>query len=357
MRSSFPCAALVIVLLLCAPPAARSQIAAAPSSAEAAGGASRRGLPDLGGAALITAAGAQPPHLLRRLWHIPRRASAAPSAVLLGGQVGASWRPPGHSGARSAAEGVAKAIGRAANVEDPEPDAQLTAFWRGDPCGSNEATLEHNAAWCNGRNRPLRCNESVRVPSSVCPGGRASLRSVAGDGTPAGKAIVGGCSYLFFSRYRCDGGDTIAQAAMRSAEPTFTDLDCLERDGEVTEDEAATWSVKNGVPYSEVQELFVLFDVDGSLTLSEEEFARGQPLSSRLLAGLGASFESVDRDGNGSISRHEWLSYCSGWMTPRPEPAACAQLFDDVVAESPKGELSRKQFEACGGKGAREELL
>ncbi|CAK0876236.1 unnamed protein product [Prorocentrum cordatum] len=295
---------LLLALLLCAPPSLKPHGALAAELSPAA------------------APGAAPQPLLRRLPSIP---TASVAAISKGGL--RRGRPP-----------------------DPCRAAQLTAFRRGGSCGAGEAGASHNSAWCGDNLSALRCRESVEVPAAVCPSGRARLQSVVGDGTAAGQAEVGGCSYLFFSRYECDGGDSIAEAAMREAGPTFQDLDCVERDGVVTEDEAATWSVKNGVPYGEIRNIFDMFDEDGSRTLSEQEFERGQPLAGRVLAGLGAAFESVDRDGSGSVSRHEWLAYCSGWMTPRPPPQSCARLFDDALASGggPGGELGRDGFEACG---------
>jgi len=76
--------------------------------------------------------------------------------------------------------------------------------------------------------------------------------------------------------------DTLAQAALDAADPQFADLDCVDHDDVITVDEAATFGVKNGIPWSEIKPIFSKIDqnYDGQITL--DEFNAQQPQATKM---------------------------------------------------------------------------
>lgn len=142
--------------------------------------------------------------------------------------------------------------------------------------------------------------------------------------------------------------DTMTEEAMDGAEVTFVDLDCIKRDNNVTIDEAATWGVRNGVPWSEIKPLFGVVDTNGDHIITNVEFEAGKPFDEALMEDFRAGFRDVDLDGNGMISKLEWDAWCEGWMSPRPTPEVCEELFRVSDTEQPKGEIDAKEFEEGG---------
>lgn len=142
--------------------------------------------------------------------------------------------------------------------------------------------------------------------------------------------------------------DTLSEEAFDAAEPHFADLDCLKRDSQITIDEAATFGVKNGVPWSEIKPIFETLDKNGDGKISKDEFNRNTTLHQKLLEDLRPGFQDIDLDGNNLISTQEWLAFCHGWMTPHPTEKTCNSLFDAADTLKPKGEIDRSEFENAG---------
>lgn len=137
-----------------------------------------------------------------------------------------------------------------------------------------------------------------------------------------------------------------AEAAMYSAGPTFEDLDSTvaARDGVITQDEAATWGMKNGVPWSEMKGLFVRFDRNNNSKLEKREFEAALPNSQNFLSSLGSSFEDIDYNGDKLISEPEWLAFCNGWMTPKPSEAVCKEIFKEADVDAPHDLIDKVEF-------------
>lgn len=138
---------------------------------------------------------------------------------------------------------------------------------------------------------------------------------------------------------------TAAEAAMHEAGPTFEDLDgTIDRDNVITQDEAATWGMKNGVPWSEMKGLFTRFDKSNNSRLERMEFEAAEPESQAFLNGLGATFEDIDYNGDKLISEPEWLAFCHGWMTPKPSESACKDIFHEADTDAPHDLIDQWEF-------------
>jgi hypothetical protein len=138
---------------------------------------------------------------------------------------------------------------------------------------------------------------------------------------------------------------TAAEAAMHEAGPTFEDLDgTIDRDNVVTQDEAATWGMKNGVPWSEMKGLFIRFDENNNSRLEKGEFEAAEPNSQAFLNGLGATFEDIDYNGDKLVSEPEWLAFCHGWMTPKPSESKCKEIFHEADTDAPHDLIDQWEF-------------
>jgi len=64
-----------------------------------------------------------------------------------------------------------------------------------------------------------------------------------------------------------------------------------------------------------------------------------------------ASFHAIDLNGDSYIEEKEWLAYCNGWMTPRPESKEiCAQMFKAADERAPYGEIDYPEFKKGGSR-------
>lgn len=142
---------------------------------------------------------------------------------------------------------------------------------------------------------------------------------------------------------------SIAERAIEAASPDFGDLDCIDRDNFVTVHEAATFGMKNGIPWSEIAPIFEVVDMDKDNRISRKEFDQGHPVSKAILEDLRAGFRDIDLDNNYLIDVQEWMLYCDGWMVPRPSTATCEELFKTADSSEPMGTLDHSEF-VNGGK-------
>lgn len=142
--------------------------------------------------------------------------------------------------------------------------------------------------------------------------------------------------------------DTISEEAFDGAEPVFGDLDCIDRDNVLTLDEAATFGVKNGVPWSEVKPIFEYLDSNGDGEVTVDEFNNAKPDSEKMIQDFRPGFRDIDLDGDNLISRVEWMAFCNGWMSPHPTKSVCDELFNASDTMRPKEEIDRSEFENAG---------
>jgi Ca2+-binding EF-hand superfamily protein len=146
--------------------------------------------------------------------------------------------------------------------------------------------------------------------------------------------------------------DSLTERAISAAEPSFGDLDCVDRDNFVTLDEAATFGVKNGIPWSEVKPIFDICDENHDNRLSRDEFEKAHPVGTAVLKDFRANFHDIDIDGDNLISYREWMVYCDGWMAPRPSSEKCQELFNKADVENPKGSVDHSEFDNGGPRKA-----
>jgi len=142
--------------------------------------------------------------------------------------------------------------------------------------------------------------------------------------------------------------DTLSEEAFDGAEPVFGDLDCIDRDNVLTLDEAATFGVKNGVPWSEVKPIFEYLDSNGDGEVTVDEFNNAKPDSEKMIQDFRPGFRDIDLDGDNLISRVEWMAFCNGWMSPHPTKQVCDELFNASDTMSPKDEIDRSEFVNAG---------
>lgn len=142
--------------------------------------------------------------------------------------------------------------------------------------------------------------------------------------------------------------DTLSEEAFDGAEPVFGDLDCIDRDNVLTLDEAATFGVKNGVPWSEVKPIFEYLDSNGDGEVTVDEFDDAKPDSEKMIQDFRPGFRDIDLDGDNLISRIEWMAFCNGWMTPHPTKQVCEELFNASDTTTPTEEIDRSEFENAG---------
>jgi len=142
--------------------------------------------------------------------------------------------------------------------------------------------------------------------------------------------------------------DALSEEAMDAAEPGFEDLDCIDKDGVITIHEAATYGVKNGVPWGEIRPIFDVMDMNKDNEISREEFDQAHPVSHAVFQDFRAGFKDIDLDSDGLISENEWMSYCNGWMTKKPQQHVCEELFKAGDTEAPMGEIDQHEFYTAG---------
>jgi Ca2+-binding EF-hand superfamily protein len=142
--------------------------------------------------------------------------------------------------------------------------------------------------------------------------------------------------------------DTLSEEAMDAVEPGFDDFD-VNHDGYITVNEAATYGVRNGVPWGEIQPIFKVMDADGDNKIIHGEFEKAYPVSHAMFQDFRAGYKDIDLDHDGVITNNEWMSYCSGWMDPvRPDQATCQDLFKAADKFEPFGEIDKHEFETAG---------
>jgi len=142
--------------------------------------------------------------------------------------------------------------------------------------------------------------------------------------------------------------DTLSEEAFDGAEPVFGDLDCVDRDNVLTLDEAATFGVKNGVPWAEVKPIFEYLDSNGDGEVTVDEYNNAKPESDKIIQDFRPGFRDIDLDGDNLISRTEWMAFCNGWMSPHPTKQVCVELFNASDTMNPKDEIDRSEFENAG---------
>lgn len=148
--------------------------------------------------------------------------------------------------------------------------------------------------------------------------------------------------------------DTLSEEAWEAATPKFEDLDCIQRDGIVTMDEAATFGTMNGVPWGEIQPIFQYLDKDHNQNVTRLEYETAHPVSKDMLQDFRAGFADIDLNGDNMISSEEWMAFCHDWVHPHPSIEKCNELMSEADTRAPKGEIDRVEFEvgsrACTSK-------
>jgi hypothetical protein len=144
--------------------------------------------------------------------------------------------------------------------------------------------------------------------------------------------------------------DSLSEEAMDAAEPNFNTLDCLNKDGVVTQDEAATFCVKNAIPWSEGKLLFHALDIDHDGNISQSEYYLNHSVSRKILEDLQPDFSDLDLDKDSLVSRKEWMSFCNGWMVPKLAAGTCKDLFDTADTAEPKDFVDSAEFMTAGPK-------
>lgn len=142
--------------------------------------------------------------------------------------------------------------------------------------------------------------------------------------------------------------DTLTEEAMDAAEPRFDDLDNIDKDGIITVNEAATFGVSNGIPWAEIEPIFEAMDINHDNEITKAEYGEALPVSHAMFQDFRAGFRDLDLDSDGVISDKEWMSYCTGWMAPKPDQATCQSLFQAADKFNPKGEIDQHEFETAG---------
>jgi Ca2+-binding EF-hand superfamily protein len=140
----------------------------------------------------------------------------------------------------------------------------------------------------------------------------------------------------------------MTEEAMDAAEPGFDDLDCIDRDGVITMDEAATYGTSNGVPWREVKPIFDVMDLNKDHKITRKEFDDAHPVSHAVFQDFEAGFKDLDLDSDGLISDYEWMSYCNGWMTKKAQAGTCKDIFKAADVDSPHGQIDRREFDTAG---------
>lgn len=141
--------------------------------------------------------------------------------------------------------------------------------------------------------------------------------------------------------------DTLSEEGFDGAEPVFGDLDCIKRDNVVTLNEAATFGVENGIPWSEVKPIFEYVDANHDGEITKDEFDNSKD-AKKIIQDFRPGFRDIDLDGDNLISKTEWMAFCDGWMTPHPTKEVCTELFKASDTMKPKDEIDRQEFENAG---------
>jgi len=143
--------------------------------------------------------------------------------------------------------------------------------------------------------------------------------------------------------------ESISQRAFDAAEPGFRDLDCLDHNGVITVNEAATFGTKNGIAWYKMKPIFDAIDADKNGEITREEYKLKQmPMSQDMLETLSPGFADLDLNGDGALELPEWKGFCEGWMDPKPSAALCDALFQGADTSDPRGQLSREEFDKGG---------
>eukprot|EP00440_Ansanella_granifera_P009051 gb/GFBE01009806.1/.p1 GENE.gb/GFBE01009806.1/~~gb/GFBE01009806.1/.p1 ORF type:complete len:258 (+),score=64.93 gb/GFBE01009806.1/:1-774(+) len=137
---------------------------------------------------------------------------------------------------------------------------------------------------------------------------------------------------------------SLGHAALRAGRPEFADLDNIERDNLVSVNEAATYAAKQGIPWSQMKDMFGKLDEDGDFYISEDEYRRQEAFAP--MKDLSTQFSAVDMDGDSMLSQKEWMAYCHGWLTPKPSPTVCSNIFTQADVAEPKELIDRSEFES-----------
>jgi Ca2+-binding EF-hand superfamily protein len=192
---------------------------------------------------------------------------------------------------------------------------------------------------------------ALRSKGSAAPGPAPSATPGPAPGVahaPAPSAPVVNRSQAIRDIIETTKDDTLTEEAFDSVNPTFSDFDCLTKDGVITVNEAATFGVKNGVPWSEIKPVFQHVDANSDGKITSKEFSAEEDSNSKLFQDLRAGFADIDLDGDGLISNDEWMGFCHGWMTPHPPEKLCKQLFKVADTSDPKNMVNRQEFEQAG---------
>lgn len=134
---------------------------------------------------------------------------------------------------------------------------------------------------------------------------------------------------------------SITAAAVNKADIKFSDVEkTLKKDQKLTVDEFATFCTSNGVPWFMCKKVFEDADTNHDLKVIESEWKKLKP---NQKDNVRAGFDSLNFNGDTSISKREWDAYCKAWMIPKPTKAQCDNLFKSADKNN-NGMLDKVEF-------------
>lgn len=141
--------------------------------------------------------------------------------------------------------------------------------------------------------------------------------------------------------------DSLSELAFEAANLSFGDIDS-NNDSQITVHEAATFSVRNGVPWGDIKPIFDTVDTNHDHIITKEEFLANHGEASDVLQDLRARFRDIDINQDGFVSSDEWMAYCDGWMVSNISRETCAHMFEAADRNEPKGAIDREEFDGAG---------
>lgn len=134
---------------------------------------------------------------------------------------------------------------------------------------------------------------------------------------------------------------SITARAVNQTDIKFDDVEAtLHKDQKLTVNEFATFCTANGVPWFMCKKVFEDADTNNDLVVIADEWAKLKPSQKDDIR---AGFQSLNFNGDKSVSKGEWDAYCTAWMKPKPTKAQCDDLFKNAD-KNKNGMLDKVEF-------------